>query len=358
VNVEEHNAGYFDFLRRRSSFAAAHGGNETIEAYVVWASAVAALMRIHGRRVGHKLHKDRRCFVDGLLDLEPSLSTVSIPLLAHDLRQMAPHLREQEPILSYVDRARISHIWRCDEDVSVAAQTAHLRNGQPVHVQHAFDRNRYAEILYDEYRCCAVHGLELGWKTFPKSEGRSDPGYMNYKYLDDNPRPPQHRYRTRIIFPIRWLTHLLDDVMLPRSTDRGFRWDRRPRAGPCGPALPLGLLRDLPAVFAVASTGAPPGAFPTRTGMAWLSPSRAYRVAVLTALRVLRWQRLLPTTRYTQLSKNSVLRRARGFASLTVGRMLATRAGRTLSGPLPPRPPAAAAGRGLRGCAETGDLRR
>ncbi len=43
------------------------------------------------------------------------------------------------------------------------------------------DKNRYADLLYLEYRNPAVHGLEVGMKT--SGRGLSTiPGYMNYRY--------------------------------------------------------------------------------------------------------------------------------------------------------------------------------
>ena len=62
--------------------------SEKIEQHVVWGATVAAVGRIHARRMGAALTPDRACFVRGLLNLAPmyGLTTVSIPLLAHDLK--------------------------------------------------------------------------------------------------------------------------------------------------------------------------------------------------------------------------------------------------------------------------------
>jgi hypothetical protein len=136
---------------------------------------------------------------------------VSLPLLAHDLGTAAPALLEQAPLRGCVAAGRASRIWSTQEDDAQAALVNQLRSSQPAMVQRLFDRNRYAEILYDEYRCCAVHGLELGWKTGPAIE-RDDPGYMNYQYGADDRRPPGHRYRTRIVFPLSWLAGLLREM--------------------------------------------------------------------------------------------------------------------------------------------------
>jgi hypothetical protein len=209
----EDNASYFEFLRRRSAFVTAHAANDQIEAYVIWGAAVDALMRIHARRAGRQLAPNRRCFVDGLLELAPALGVVSLPLLAHDLKALAAGLSEQPPLKAYVDAAKSSRIWRIDEDTAADDLTRKLRDSQADRIRRTFDRNRYAEILYDEYRCCAVHGLELGWKTLPTFDGRIVPGYMNYRYGEEDHRPATHRYRTRIFFPLMWLAQLLGEMV-------------------------------------------------------------------------------------------------------------------------------------------------
>jgi hypothetical protein len=211
ANVAD-NALSFEFLRRRAAFVMAHAVNDQIEAYVVWGAAVDALMRIHARRVGRKLAPNRRCFVDGLLELAPDLGVASLPLLTHELKALAPGLSAQPPLSAYVATANSSRIWRTDEDAAADALTKKLRASQPDKVQRVFDRNRYAEILYEEYRCCAVHGLELGWKTVAAFDGRDVPGYMNYIYGAEDRRPAEYRYRTRIFFPLVWLTQLLEDI--------------------------------------------------------------------------------------------------------------------------------------------------
>jgi hypothetical protein len=93
----------------------------------------------------------------------------------------------------------------------------------------------------------------------------------------------------------------------------------------------------------------PPVLFCKRTTWLGYRTTGRLQVAVLTALRVLRWQRLLPATLYTRLSKNNVPRKAHDPERVAADKTLATLAGRTLSGPLPSRLPAAAPSRGLRG---------
>lgn len=77
----------------------------------------------------------------------------------------------------------------------------------------AVQKNRYAEILYEEYRCCAVHGLELGRKTCRPGYASSLPHYQNYTYQPHDPRLPEHRYRTRIVFPLSYLAQLLLEMV-------------------------------------------------------------------------------------------------------------------------------------------------
>lgn len=76
-----------------------------------------------------------------------------------------------------------------------------------------FKSNVYADVLYTEYRCCAVHGLDLGRKTCNPFSGQLEPHYMNYTYAPDDPRPPKHRYKTRIVFPLAYLATVLEEMI-------------------------------------------------------------------------------------------------------------------------------------------------
>jgi len=209
-----HNAPYFGFLRRRRDFISAHSASDSIEAYVVWGAAMAALSRIHARRKGRSLKLDRRCFTEALHELLPmrGLSRVSIPLLAHELDcANEATLLGTPPFSTYLAAVAQSRIWRAEEDTPYQ-NVASLASSTKLH-RRLFERNRYSEILYEEYRCCAVHGLELGQKTYSLQDASSGPTYMNYIYLSDDQRSKNQRYRTRLCFPIGFLAGLLGEAV-------------------------------------------------------------------------------------------------------------------------------------------------
>jgi hypothetical protein len=217
----EHNQWTFDFLRRRREFVATFGADpyaEKIEQHIVWGATVAAIGRIHARRVGGNIRPDRECFIHGLLDLAPGygLSTVSIPLLAHDLKSdaAASPLRGRHPIIVYERAAYQSLHWDSRKDRELAAELEAMRAKQPPPIEKLFRQNRYAEILYRDYRCSVVHGLDFGAKTmdFP-SEGDAPPIYRNYVVGLDPDIPPERQVRTRIMFPLGLLAEILSAMI-------------------------------------------------------------------------------------------------------------------------------------------------
>ena len=222
--TKEHNLWTFDFFRRRHAFVAAQQapiqGDEPIEGHVIWAASVAALARIHARRLGRSIHPDRRRFVDALRELVPGdpLSTISIPLLAHALKHAKdPHangLLSHHPITRYQQAAKSSEHWRSENDRELAPAIASLRVAQAPTIQNIFDRHQYAEILYHDYRCCPVHGLDLGPSTM-NWEMPSDPPpcYRNFLYVPDPEAPAQQQYRTRIMFSLAYLAQLLQTMI-------------------------------------------------------------------------------------------------------------------------------------------------
>lgn len=137
-SAAEYNEWTFAFLRRRRDFVANFGPDqyaEKIEQHVVWGATVAALGRIHARRVGASIRPDRECFIRGLLDLAPGygLPTVSIPLLAHDLQADAATspLLAQHPIIVYEQAADESLHWDVRKDRELAPALEALRAQQP-----------------------------------------------------------------------------------------------------------------------------------------------------------------------------------------------------------------------------------
>lgn len=184
-----------------------------------------AIGRIHARRVGGIIRPDRECFIQGLLDLAPGygLSTVSIPLLAHDLKSdaAATPLRRRHPIVVYERAAHQSLHWDSRKDRELAAELEALRAKQPPPIEKLFRQNRYAEILYRDYRCSVVHGLDFGAKTmdFPY-EGDAPPIYRKFVVGLDPDIPPERQVRTRIMFPLGLLAEILS-AMIEREESEG-----------------------------------------------------------------------------------------------------------------------------------------
>lgn len=208
-----HNAGYFAFLRKRADFVIGSLPSDAIEGYLVWGAAVDALARIHARRTAQKLKPNRTCFTRAIDELLPHLRRVSVPLLAHDLVQpgvpaSTAIVREIE---AYRGAAAHSRIWSWNEDPLLDRVLADV--GTDANLSTLVRRNSYSQLLYEEYRCCAVHGLELGHKTFCSPEVRGAPGYMNYRYDDNDPRSREERPRTRLCFPLDFLAEALREAI-------------------------------------------------------------------------------------------------------------------------------------------------
>lgn len=219
MNPQEVNQGYFRFLRARQQFVTKQAAQEGIEGLVLWGAAVDALSRIHAGRTGESSSRNRQCFVRALLELVPGhkLERTAVPLLHHDLSLELPAASDHAVFTSYRAAAGASRIWNPAEDARLAARMPELLSSFP-QVEKSVRRNTYAEILYGEYRCCAVHGLELGRKTCRPFEPKSEPHYMNYIYGADDRRLPKHRYRTRIVFPLSYLADVLAQMI---TTEEG-----------------------------------------------------------------------------------------------------------------------------------------
>jgi hypothetical protein len=112
-----------------------------------------------------------------LLNLAPTygLTTVSIPLLAHDLKwNDARDLLREHPLVVYQRASHHSEHWTSVKDRELAAALETLRSKQSaVPAARFFRQNRYADILYRDHRCCAVHGLDLGRASCAASWSRS-----------------------------------------------------------------------------------------------------------------------------------------------------------------------------------------
>ncbi len=215
VSTRAENESVFDFLRGRYEFINEHASTATIECFVVWGATVDAITRIHAGRLKRTMTKNRQCFVRGLLDLAPGhdLSNIAVPLLSHDISMSFGSAHDAEPFLvEYRKAVANSRIWQTSEDSTQLESVRDFEN-RTAAARQIVQKNSYAEILYEEYRCCAVHGLELGRKTFCPRDGIQAPHYGNYIYASNDRRLPKHRYRTRIVFPLAYLARLLDEMI-------------------------------------------------------------------------------------------------------------------------------------------------
>ncbi|MGD0947655.1 MAG: hypothetical protein ABSA52_09500 [Candidatus Binatia bacterium] len=240
MTARKNNAPYFEFFRKRIDFIRAHCVEaDVIEGYILWGACVDALAQIHAAcNASAAKQRNREQFVTFLLSFAPGhhLDRISVPLLAYDLQQLskkqgdvfskAQALERHAALASYAKAAAEKRLWRCDEDkewtpklMSLAMCDACNRNLWSV-----VEKNRYANLLYLQYRNCAVHGLYLGMKTSTAGLPSSPPPwYMNHRVAVDDPskkttqgkqtkNPKKHRARTRIQFPIWYLVDLLGEL--------------------------------------------------------------------------------------------------------------------------------------------------
>lgn len=199
----DRNRPVFDFLRNRHAVVSFHAQKHDIETCILWGAVAETVARIHAAMHGTSLKQSRPCFVAGLINLEPILGTISVPLLVEDAKLEAPQLAHSS-FTAYSNARRYCRIWSSGEDVDAHGELVTLRGRQPPKIQRLFDRNRYAEILYREYRCAVVHGLELGARvgTTPTNP-RSQISYMNH----------MDKFPTRITFAMPYLCELLWNLL-------------------------------------------------------------------------------------------------------------------------------------------------
>lgn len=190
MTARDNNAPYFEFFRKRIAFIRARCTKaDLIEGHILWGACGDSLAQIHAvcSAPGTK-QKNREQFVNFLLSFARghNLDAISVPLLAHDLRQLSKKQRDPsfkaQALLSHAAlasyaKATEKRLWQCDEDkqwtpklVSLAMCDACSRRLWSI-----VENNRYADLLYLEYRNPAVHGLELGMKTSAAGLAASPP---------------------------------------------------------------------------------------------------------------------------------------------------------------------------------------
>lgn len=210
MKPREQNARVFQFFRERCEFVRSCVQADTIEGYIVWGASIGALSNIYAGAKGSFPKKDRQRFVRLLLELEPGLAVISIPLLARDIQRASVAVSDRAafqqtaPMVGYTSAQHQSRIWNASEDREATPTILTLVPTAPKQLRDIVTKNRYADLLYEQYRCSAVHGLDLGLKTcaafFPD---RDAPQYMNYS------KASGADYPTRICFTLVFLVGLL-----------------------------------------------------------------------------------------------------------------------------------------------------
>ena len=223
MGAQEENQRVFDFLRKRMKFVDTYDG---FEAWGAWGPVVDALSTIHAHRLSRETKKNRECFQTGMIELVRfvDLRTISVPLLFHSLHRSAATSPESALIFSALfgmlgtELAPRGQIWSASKDLEWADRIAKTATSATSKVAKTFRDVSYASILYTEYRCPLVHGLDFGWRTWTNSENGSGscddaPSYMNCFYAPGDPRPAQHQVRFRISFSRGFLGRVLRDMI-------------------------------------------------------------------------------------------------------------------------------------------------
>ena len=166
----EYNKWTFDFLRRRCDFVAnicPEPNPQKIEHHLVWGATVAAVGKNSRASDGSGFlaTPDGACFVRGLLNLAPmyGLTTVSIPLLAHDLKgNEARDLLREHPLVVYQRASYYSEHWTSvkDRDLAPALETLRLQAVGSTGWRNSSGKIGTPTFFGRDYRCCAVHGLD------------------------------------------------------------------------------------------------------------------------------------------------------------------------------------------------------
>lgn len=222
----EPNRHVFAFLRARAQFVAQHNDFESL---IVWGPVVDAIAAIHARRMQRSIDENRECFHTGLAELVRfiDLQTIAVPLLHQELASLVRDgdqdaLRMAKKLFGAAPGALSAHgeLWVAAHDVARHAEVIAAADGVTSKaVRRALIRTTYAGVLYADYRCALVHGLDFGWRTWPGSESLGPratddvPTYMNFRYREDDPRPAQHRSRVRISFSKPFLVRVLSEMI-------------------------------------------------------------------------------------------------------------------------------------------------
>ena len=227
--MAESNGWYFDFFRKRIDFVTAHClPSDDIVGYIVWGACVDALAQIHAVSSGTR-KRNREQFVDFLVQLRPDLETISVPLLAHDLRRLAANgnaraaallheavFREYQKAVGTTDG--MSRVWQSDDDRRSNSRVLSFATCDICKDQlwPTAGKNRYADLLYLQYRNPAVHGVEIGLKTSSAAlpmPGAREPHYINHSCDSRCSRGETQQYRTRISFSLNYLIKLLGELV-------------------------------------------------------------------------------------------------------------------------------------------------
>ena len=225
MTLADDNGRYFHFFRKRIEFVRTHClPSDDIAGYILWGAYVDALAHI-GTACSGTRKRNRKQFVDFLIGFRPDLTTISVPLLVHDLRRLADNRNaraaaflQHAAFREYEEAAVTNRVWQSDDDRRAVSSILSLAACEICHNQlwSVVRKNRYADLLYLQYRNPVVHGADIGLKTSSAAlpmPGVCEPHYANHRYDASCARGEPERYRTRISFSLNYLINLLGDLV-------------------------------------------------------------------------------------------------------------------------------------------------
>jgi hypothetical protein len=223
MTLADDNGRCFDFFRKRIEFVRTHCmPSDDIAGYILWGAYVDALAHIGAACSGARKN-NREQFVEFLIEFKPDLKTISVPLLMHDLRRLAGNrnahaaaLLQHAAFREYEQAAATNRVWQSDDDRRAFSSILSPAACEVCHNQlwSVVRKNRYADLLYLQYRNPVVHGADIGLKTSSAVlpvPGACEPHYANHRYGASCARGDAERYRTRISFSLNYLINLLSD---------------------------------------------------------------------------------------------------------------------------------------------------
>lgn len=214
------NTHVFSFFRRRLTKVTQHAKDDDIEAPILWGASVDALTSIRSKKHGRNGTKIGRRFVRELSEIVPDLTTISIPILAHDIQhspdpQITGLYQRLDFFIRYQTAVDLGRSWTAADDRSDWARIQASQNAlKPA--SELVEKARYAAIMYEDCRCTPVHALDYGRRISPgllRPEHDNEVGYVHQTYSATDPTPPGERVATRIIITSNYLVTILKKVI-------------------------------------------------------------------------------------------------------------------------------------------------